>query len=302
MDRSKYNMENMVRALYPPFLYFFITMIVEGIVGIILFFRKNEKTETGASMWGDFNDFMENFSENLDRYTYIITLCAAGIAVFVFGYIYLNKVRESHRERFIDRIKIVKGKNTVLIVLVGFFGSTGLSRLVSILPLDHVIGDYESASSGMLRGSIVIQIVSLAIIVPIAEEFIYRGIMFARLKEMMDVRMAAFMTSLIFGLFHFNLLQGTYTFLLSILMIMVLMRYDSIIPGIMIHAIANCTAVLSNYFGTSEIFDKNIMRYVSTMTVELMIGVFALIVLMKKEKENSDKMIVSKKSKKVVDK
>lgn len=270
---------NVVKALYPPLLYFMICLFVEGIADLYLFIRQTKDvTGQGANFLSSYQ-FLDILQNNLEKYTYLITLTGAAIAVIVFGTIYIREC--SLTEMPVGaQVKFTDKKNVLWIVCLGFFGSTGLGRFVSLLPLDNIIGNYEMTSSSLLRGNLFIQILSLAVIVPLAEELIYRGLVFSRMRKLMDVKIAMVMTSVLFGIFHFNLLQGVYAFLLSILLICIYLRYQSVFACVIIHAVANLISVLSSYFGISEVLNRSLFLYFFVMAVELAAsGILFLIIM-----------------------
>lgn len=283
MSEKDKQFDNVVKAFYPPLLYFMITLFVEVIFDLCLFFKQaGNVTEHGADFLSSYQ-FLGTLQENLEKYTYLITLIGAAIAGIIFGILYIREC--SLTENTISvQFRIMNRKNIFMLVCLGIFGSTGLGRLVSMLPLDNVIGNYETTSSSLLRGNLFIQILSLAVIVPLAEELIYRGLVFTRLRKFMDVKVAMVVASVLFGVFHFNLLQGTYAFLLSMLLICVYMRYQSIFGCVIIHSVANLVSVLSTYFGISEFFNRNMILYVIIMAVELAAAAALFLMIMNNEK------------------
>ncbi len=269
MSEKDIRFDNIVKALYPPFLYLIMMLAVEAGADIYLLIKQTDSVNASMGSFMSSYQFFENLDKRLENYTYIITLIAASMAVIVFGILFIRDCSVNQDFLTAYRWKNVKRKDFFLSVGIGFFSATGLSRLVYLLPLDDVIGSYEKVSSQLLKGGIGIQLVSLGIVVPIAEELIYRGLVFLRMKKIMEVWTAAVFASVMFGLFHFNLLQGVYTFMLSMVLITVFLKYRSIIPCIIIHSMANITAVLSEYYQISEAVNTGMVMYLLVMLLEL---------------------------------
>lgn len=273
---------DVVKAIYPPLIYFIITMFVEGIADLYLFIKQTQNvTEQGGNFLSSYR-FLDTLQDNMERYTYLITLIGAAIAVVLFGILYIRECSLT-QNTVAKQIRFTDKKNVFLIVGLGVFASTGLGRFVSLLPLDNVIGNYEMTSNSLLRGSLFIQILSLAVIVPLAEELIYRGLMFARMRKFMDNKTAMVAVSVLFGVFHFNLLQGVYACLLSILLVCVYLRYQSVFACVIVHSVANFTSVISSYFGISEFFNRNLFVYVIIMAVELVMAAVSFFFIMNME-------------------
>ena len=66
-------------------------------------------------------------------------------------------------------------------------------------------------------------------VMPIVEEYIFRGLMYNRMKDYMSANMAMIISSVIFGLYHGNLIQGVYGFVMGLLMIFVYEKYQTML-------------------------------------------------------------------------
>lgn len=81
----------------------------------------------------------------------------------------------------------------------------------------------------------------IGILTPVAEEMVFRG---AVLKSLLhhSAWLAIIVSSLLFGLVHGNLAQGTHAFVLGILLGWLYVRTGSIVPGIVLHWVNNTVA------------------------------------------------------------
>ena len=61
-----------------------------------------------------------------------------------------------------------------------------------------------------------LELAVLGLIVPITEELIFRGVVYERMKRCFSMKMAAFLSGLFFGVYHGNVSQGIYAFLLGL--------------------------------------------------------------------------------------
>lgn len=94
---------------------------------------------------------------------------------------------------------------------------------------------------------------------PIGEEITFRGLIYPKLKEGYSKAFSSFLSSLIFGLLHFS--SAVYTvitaFLMGLLNNYLSEKYNSILPGILIHSGYNFMSVFAHlYFrnlGASEV-------------------------------------------------
>ena len=85
-------------------------------------------------------------------------------------------------------------------------------------------------------------LLSTALIGPVLEEFIFRGIIYNKLKKVFASKQAIILTSLLFGLYHFNIIQGIYAFVFSILLTKIYEKYNNLLLPIIIHCLINLTS------------------------------------------------------------
>lgn len=272
MNKMKQDMSfnNIFRALFPAILYMLISSMVEVTVCLYIFLSGSYGDVETTNGLDFFYMFSENINDMAVHYGYLITFFSALISAVIFFLIFMkecNKNREYLKAYLSNR---VKGLDLIKIFLLGASAGPGLSRLLTLIRIKKILEDYERVSKNLLNGPLIIQIISIALIVPVTEELIYRGVIYLRLRKMTTMRQAAFVTSMIFGLFHFNLLQAMYAFLLSFILLFVFEKYKSITVCIVLHGTANLIAVISEYYGIFNFINKNIMIYLAVMIVELL--------------------------------
>lgn len=98
---------------------------------------------------------------------------------------------------------------------------------------------YDAVSESLFSGSVIVQWIGIGIIIPICEEFVFRGLIYMRLRDRVSVKPAIVISAVIFGVYHGNLLQGIYAFLLGILMAYMMEKYKSITAPCLFHVAAN---------------------------------------------------------------
>jgi len=81
--------------------------------------------------------------------------------------------------------------------------------------------------------------VSIVVITPFVEEIIFRGIIYGQLRKI-NIPLAIFLTSLLFGIVHFQLNVGITVFVMSVIMCLIREKITKTIwSGIVIHMIKN---------------------------------------------------------------
>ena len=89
--------------------------------------------------------------------------------------------------------------------------------------------------------------VALGIMVPFAEEIVFRGAIQRVLQNVLGERnrwIAIVVSALIFGIVHFNLAQGLHAFLIGLLLGWLYSKTGSILPGFVFHWVNNTVAYL----------------------------------------------------------
>jgi len=97
---------------------------------------------------------------------------------------------------------------------------------------------YSEASSGITSGGF-IGLLAVAVAAPVAEEFIFRGLIMTRLSQAMPGWLAVLLSSAIFGACHGHPVWFGYTFVVGMVFGLIDLRAGSIWPSILAHVAFN---------------------------------------------------------------
>ena len=104
---------------------------------------------------------------------------------------------------------------------------------------------YQETQSLVSQGKSIWSLIFwMGIVAPFAEEVIFRWMVYLRMRDNMRVFTAAFLSGLAFGIYHMNLYQGCYAFLLGLVLAYVVYKTNSIFASAIIHFICNSMAVI----------------------------------------------------------
>ena len=84
----------------------------------------------------------------------------------------------------------------------------------------------------------------MCIIEPLAEESIFRWLVFLRMRDNMRVVTAALLSGLCFGIYHMNLLQGVYATILGALFALLLEWSGKLFTSVLLHMGANIWSLI----------------------------------------------------------
>lgn len=148
-------------------------------------------------------------------------------------------------------------KNRILpIVLLGICTVLVVEGAFSLLPIpESTMLEYEESVMSLLAGSTLSIMLSTVIGAPIVEEVIFRGLVFSRLSKAMPIAAATILSSIIFGLFHGQIIWVCYTTCLGLLMCFVAVNCKSVLASILFHMVFNFfggTPLLGYLLGENE--------------------------------------------------
>ena len=96
----------------------------------------------------------------------------------------------------------------------------------------------------LLASQLAVQIIGLGILVPVAEELIFRGLLYARLRRMLPVWASVLTASVIFALYHGNMIQILFAFPMAIILTLLYEKGKWISYPILFHMGVNLTTVV----------------------------------------------------------
>ncbi len=154
----------------------------------------------------------------------------------------MNKDRKNHKTK--PDLKVLNKWSLIYSFLAGIFGSVAGSILVTLSQIGSVFNGYEEVATEVFSYDIIFQVIVLGIAAPVVEELIYRGLIYQRLKEFVNVRQAFIISSLLFGLTHGNLIQVLYGFAMGLLLAYVYEKYKTLTAPILCHCGANLISIV----------------------------------------------------------
>ena len=164
--------------------------------------------------------------------------------------------------------------------------SVALNNIISMTPLVDASAGYQEANANFYGSTLALELISSALMTPILEEMVFRGILFTRLKSILPKIPAIVVSALIFAVVHFNIVQFIYAFLLGIVLAILMDLTDHVYPAIIGHVTANLIAVLRTETGIlTGTMDKSLFAWGVSVFL-LIFGVAILVICIKNETIN----------------
>lgn len=152
------------------------------------------------------------------------------------------------------------GALSISSLAIGTFLGVSFNTLLNLiserLPESWVQENQESVSA-FDGGSVLLSYMATVIAAPVVEELLFRGFLYNALKKILDtvpahvttvshrlsVLTAALITSVLFGVYHGNILQGIYSGLLSLVMVWLYEITGTLVSNILFHAAFNFSGI-----------------------------------------------------------
>ncbi len=211
-----------------PVLVLFVLYFAVVYAGIFIF------SSTSCAASGTVDDYMGKY--------FPIIVSAALIIITIVEYIFFKN------DYVVQTPFFKKGpKDIAVIILLGAAFSHGMNLLVSLFNINGIFDSYEAVETEIFAPGVVFVIIRAVILAPIAEELVFRGLVFRRLKGYTNFWVGALVSSALFGLYHMNLAQGIYAFLFGIVLAAVYHRFNNLLAPILLHFAANLLSVILTY-------------------------------------------------------
>ncbi len=121
-----------------------------------------------------------------------------------------------------------------------------LNIIYPLLP-QALIEEYDALMETLLGGSVWLSLFVTVILAPLAEELLFRGITMRKAEKIMPFMAANILQAILFGIYHGNLIQGTYAFAMGLILGFVVEYFHSIWASILLHAFVNGSAELLSH-------------------------------------------------------
>ena len=111
--------------------------------------------------------------------------------------------------------------------------------------------NYGEASADVATGTVV-GVISVALVAPIVEEVIFRGLTMTRLNRAMPGWLAVLVSAAVFGACHGELVWICYAFVLGVFFAFIDLRAGSILPSILGHLMFNAIGQIMTFIPETE--------------------------------------------------
>lgn len=225
-------------SLYPTLLY----PLIQTIAGVIYLMTVSLPYVRSDLRWSEVEaKIMEQYFAG----SMWILLIAAVVSIPLFGWLYHLDMQKKKEIGLWDEGWFLLREEKLLWTVLGSAAlALFCNQLVSLLPLSFWVRDLEEVNETLDTGTIWMQMAVAGCLVPIVEELVMRGLMYQRFRRMLRPLPAMLWSALAFGIFHGNVIQGVYAFLLGLFFAWLMERYQRLWVPVMAHMSANLFVLL----------------------------------------------------------
>lgn len=255
------------RIIYPILIYLTITIIVQIVIYNIFAYQ------ISLANPGITSDMLTDMLESKVTKSAMMLNVIAGVIIIPILNIILKQDEKSREDKHI----IVKKADYIYPFLAGIFMCFGCNWLIDMSGIINIFTGFNEVADSLYGGTIIFEFIAMVIIAPLLEEILFRGIIFARLREYMSYKMAIVISALIFGIIHGNVVQGVYAFIIGICLAYIYEQYNNLLAAVIFHMSANLMSVIMTECEPVVRFISKALVYNITGVVCLVIGIIMLI-------------------------
>ena len=217
------------RVVYPCGIHFLISQIVAN-VGLAVILK---------GMGGTMDDF--------NSHTIFLTGITALLTMIPCLYFYKRDVRARVTGGLIPKAggRRLKAGEGLWLLLIGASLATFANMLVAALQNILPVREYQETMNQITSGkSIWMLVFWMGIVAPVAEEMVFRWLIYFRLRDYMRMGMAMAVSGILFGIYHMNLTQAVYASILGMMFAYFVEITGNLWASVLLHIGANCWSVL----------------------------------------------------------
>ena len=137
----------------------------------------------------------------------------------------------------------------LVVFVISIAGCQFLNDVIEIVGLHELFPTYTDVADQTIYSQPVwLILLTVGVVAPVSEELLFRGLLFSRMKDWIKPWLAVVFSAAFFGLYHGNVVQFIYAFLMGILFAVIYHRTGVLRTTIVAHMVANLWSVLGYGF------------------------------------------------------
>ena len=146
----------------------------------------------------------------------------------------------------LNKFKFKKFFNLIMLYIGVYIVANYVVNFIAYL-FPKIVSDYSAYSSLLSFDNVFIGILIVAVLPAIFEELLFRGVIYNSFNKRYGLVCAIIVSSLLFGVYHMNVIQGVYASIFGLMLAYSYYKTDSIFVPIIFHFINNFIATVLPY-------------------------------------------------------
>lgn len=276
-----------------PLLFAFLHVLIATVVQVpVLFFRIFAEAGSSGLPIDSFFDMLDMATmESYIMQDFVLSACIYSVIQILVYALFLRSRQKKERYYVLTDKPSAFGLLSTFILTLGSLGIAMAWMFLLNFLGSHFEGaadllkNYEQHSAAFENPNLLLSILGLSILVPIAEELLFRGILLGELRRLMKPWPAIFLSAFLFALFHMNLVQSIYVFAAGLALGFVYLCTESLFAPIMMHILYNFGGSILQQLLADHKLALDIVNY-GYMAMSLVSIIFA-VMLYKRRKRPS---------------
>ena len=156
-----------------------------------------------------------------------------------------------------------------------------VNNVIAMTPLIEASAGFQSANQAFFAGGVVFELIGSCLVIPLAEELLYRGVVERRLSLLCGSAPAIVLSAVIFGVMHWNVVQFLYAGILGLLLAWLLERPGFLYAPVLAHIGANVMAVVRSETGWLDFAYQPTAAGVAVTVLLFAVAAFAVLLVKK---------------------
>ncbi len=127
----------------------------------------------------------------------------------------------------------------IITVVIAFSSSVAFNIFMTLTGLTESSASYTQVADRQYGIAFGLGIFLYGVVSPLAEEVVFRGLIYNRMKKYYPTALSAVISAVIFGVWHGNLIQAVYGSVMGLLLAYIYERFGSFAIPCLFHAAAN---------------------------------------------------------------
>ncbi len=183
---------------------------------------------------------------------------SAAVSLVILGILYARGAADGRfytgrtvtRQDETDRFRVPKAPAARFLqcVCIGSVSCILFNNLIVLSGLEQVFTGYRNNMAQIYLPPVWQQIVLAGLLVPAAEELVFRGMIYGTLRQRFSFPAAMIVSASLFGLYHGSVVQGLYGICMGLVLAESYEHRGGFWAAVTVHAAANLTAVFAEHF------------------------------------------------------